>query len=58
MYDSFRVHGGDDHSHYTMMSRSMITADLQTRLIAGCATANKIDSQVLPEGIETAALRR
>jgi len=31
---------------------------LQTRLIAGCATANKIDSQALPEGIETAALRR
>jgi hypothetical protein len=58
MYDSFRVHRGDDHSHCTMMSRAMITADLQTRLIAGCATANKIDSQALPEGIETAALRR
>jgi hypothetical protein len=49
---------GDDHSRCTTMSPALITADLQTRLIAGCATANKIDSRALPEGIETAASRR
>jgi hypothetical protein len=38
------------------MSPALITADLQTRLIAGCATANKIDSRALPEGIETGSL--
>jgi hypothetical protein len=48
MYDSFLVRGGGDHSRCTRMSQAMTTTDLQIRLIAGCATVNKIDSRTLP----------